>query len=134
MAERRFAISTSPCGPRRIFRPILSGPGQGFCRSDADNSIALLRPSTDRGIELLFFEWVTANAADVRPVANVVMHMRDARFVRANDIDQHLIERLVSDQRFDAARTHQPKVRNRRPEGVLRRSRISTTRPRTILG
>lgn len=78
-----------------------------LAKASADPTLTIALAQTfDRRSEwrLLFFEWVTANAADVRPVANVVMHMRDARFVRANDIDQHLIERLVSDRQFDAAR------------------------------
>ena len=80
-----------------------SGPGQGFCRSDADNcACSDLRP-TER-METAVLRMGDGQRCRRPACGEVVMHMRDARFVRANDIDQHLIERLVSDRQFDAAR------------------------------
>jgi len=58
------------------------------------------RPSEWR---LMFFEWVLANASDVRPAAAVAVHMRDRGFILSNTIDQRLIERLVTAHEFDAA-------------------------------
>ncbi|HEX3422635.1 MAG TPA: hypothetical protein VHS33_04435 [Sphingomicrobium sp.] len=53
---------------------------------------------------LMFFEWALANDRDVVPLANVVAHMGDRRFVLANGVDQRLIERLVTDGGFSSAR------------------------------
>ena len=62
---------------------------------------ALDRPSDWR---LMFVEWALTNMADVEPVANVVAHMHDDQFVRANAIDQRLMEHLVTAREFDAAK------------------------------
>lgn len=59
------------------------------------------RPSDWR---LMFVDWALSNAADVAPVAKVVAHMRDGRFIVGNSLDQQLINRLVSSDEFDQAK------------------------------
>ena len=73
--------------------------------SDPRLTIALAR-TLDRPSDwrLMFVDWALSNAADVAPVARVVAHMRDDRFVVGNSLDQQLINRLVSSDEFEQAK------------------------------
>lgn len=59
------------------------------------------RPSDWR---LMFLEWALTNLPDVAPVAKVVADMHDDQFVRANAIDQRLMEHLVTAREFVQAK------------------------------
>lgn len=73
--------------------------------ADPRLTVALAR-TLDRPSEwrLMFVDWALSNAADVAPIAKVVAQMRDDRFVIGNNLDQQLINRLVSSNEFEQAK------------------------------
>ena len=92
------ALRTSTDAQPILF-PVLSNAS-----ADPRLTIALAR-TLDRQSDwrLMFIDWVLGNAPDVAPVANVVAHMRDDRFILANNLDQQLIDRLVTSNNFNQA-------------------------------
>jgi hypothetical protein len=93
-----LALRTSTEAPAILF-PILA-------KASADATLTaplarlLDRPSDWR---LVYFEWALANDPDLHSLAEVAMRMRSIGLVRANTIDQRLIERLVSQGDFSQA-------------------------------
>jgi hypothetical protein len=93
-----LALRTSTEAPPILF-PVIA-------KASADPTLTvplarmLDRPSDWR---LMYFEWALTNDPDLHSLANVTMQMRSSRLVRANTIDQRLIEHLVTQSDFTQA-------------------------------
>jgi hypothetical protein len=98
LANFDIALRTSTEAPPILF-PVLA-------RATADPSLTapiarmLDRPSDWR---LMFFEWALANDANLDSIANVVIRMRGRGFVTKNQVDQRMIEHLVTSADFGQA-------------------------------
>ena len=99
-ALRNFdiALRTSTDAPAILY-PVLA-------RASADPRLTVpLARTLDRLSDwrLMFLEWTLANGANAHSIANVVAEMRDRAFIKGNDVDQLLIERLVTARDFQPA-------------------------------
>jgi len=99
-ALRNFdiALRTSTDAPPILY-PVLA-------KAAADPSLTVpLARTLDRPSDwrLLFLNWTLANGANLGSIANVVGHMRDSPFITENDVDQRLIETLVTARNFQPA-------------------------------
>jgi hypothetical protein len=93
-----IALRTSTGAPPILF-PVLA-KAAGDPSLTAPLARLLDQPSDWR---LMFFEWALANDANLHSIANVAARMRDRRLITHNQVDQRMIEQLVTAGDFGQA-------------------------------
>lgn len=123
-----IALRTSSDAPLILF-PVLANAA-----ADPGLTIPLAR-TLDRASDwrLMFFEWVLANGKNLPAVANVATAMRDTRLITKNDVDQRMIEQLVTTRNYAQALRLKRRF-DRKPGGLIADSNFSDVTARFPFG